>query len=137
MMKQLDLLNTQAEIGRWMRKNFGEVDSAVQLCVIQEELGELAHSFVKNKQQIRRYENHREKMKDAVADIVLALCGFCECEDISLNLEECIKKILPEVLARDWKKNTGCAACDRGNFQLGHADGCPEKVHNTTEEIAK
>jgi hypothetical protein len=23
----------------------------------------------------------------------------------------------------------GCAACDRGDFQLGHADGCPQSAH--------
>jgi NTP pyrophosphatase (non-canonical NTP hydrolase) len=70
---------------------------------IVEELGELAHSFLKDAQGIRQHENHEELMKDAVADIVIFLCDFCSAKEF--DLESLVLKTWDEVKQRDWKKD--------------------------------
>jgi NTP pyrophosphatase (non-canonical NTP hydrolase) len=67
---------------------------------VMEELGELCHSFLKQEQGIRLEEDHRDKMADAVADIVIFLADFCERE--GFLFQGLMETVLPKVLKRDW-----------------------------------
>jgi NTP pyrophosphatase (non-canonical NTP hydrolase) len=93
----------QEELKPWVKHNFGDRPSWQPLLGIQEEVGELSHAYLKRAQGIRVNENHTEAIKDAVADIIIYLCDFCNTENI--NLEEQIAKTWAEVSKRNWKAN--------------------------------
>lgn len=61
----------------WSKKNFGDQDPVNCLFGIAEELGELCHAHLKDKQGIRLNKNEVEfKRKDAIADTVIYLLDF-------------------------------------------------------------
>lgn len=92
----------QDEQREWVRHNFGGRPAWMPLLGLQEELGELAHHFLKREQGIRVSEDHNEGIRDSVADIVIFLLDFCSAEGICL--EEEVVTTWPKVQARDWKK---------------------------------
>ena len=92
----------QKEIKEWTNKNFPNTDASEQVIGMTEELGELAHHFLKWKQGIRNDENHREGIIDAVGDLMIYLMNFCSIADI--NLEHTIEKTWNKVEQRDWNK---------------------------------
>ena len=47
-------------------------------------------------------EDHDAKMRDAVADILIFLCGFCSTQGI--DLQEQVNETWEEVKKRDYKK---------------------------------
>ena len=94
--------DVQDEVGKWHKRNFPDATPTDPLVIIMEELGETCHAHMKLKEGIRVDENHSEKLKDGVADIFIALCGFCSLSHI--DLEDCVRQTLPEVMARDWVK---------------------------------
>jgi NTP pyrophosphatase (non-canonical NTP hydrolase) len=87
---------------KWVVHNFGNHPSWKPLLGMVEELGELAHAYLKRSEGIKLHENHDEKIKDAVADIVIFMADFCNLEGIPL--EETVQKIWDEVKQRDFKK---------------------------------
>lgn len=68
-----------------------------------EELGEIAHAYLKQAQGIRINENHTENLKDGAADLVIFLCDFASA--IGFDLETEIIKTWDKVKQRDWKAN--------------------------------
>jgi len=92
----------QNEIGSWISRNFPDATPQDGFMVLAEELGELSHSWIKRKQGIRMDEDHDEKVRDAVADIFISLCGFCSLEGLDLNAE--VISAWAEVRQRDWRK---------------------------------
>lgn len=94
------LSKLQSEHAVWQRRNFPNAERWECLVGLQEEIGELAHSFLKKHQGIRMEEDHDERMRDAIGDIVIYLIGFCTLNQI--NVDECIDMAWSEVKKRDW-----------------------------------
>jgi len=69
-----------------------------------EELGELAHSHLKEQQGIRTSEDHVAKAKDAIGDIVIFLADYCNARVFNLAL--IIKETWEQVRKRDWKRDS-------------------------------
>jgi NTP pyrophosphatase (non-canonical NTP hydrolase) len=96
------LKKVQVEHEAWQLHNFGFPSVVESLIGITEELGELSHAYLKNRQGIRLNENHEEKMKDAVGDLLIYLIAFCEAK--GFDLEDILQKTWDEVRQRDWIK---------------------------------
>jgi NTP pyrophosphatase (non-canonical NTP hydrolase) len=92
----------QFEQKLWVPHNFPGRPSWWPLLGSAEEIGELAHSFLKRAQGIRMSENHRAKMKDAVGDVVSFLVDFCEAEQFDFALA--VRDAWNHAKQRDWKK---------------------------------
>lgn len=93
----------QNEQAAWSRHNFGDRPSWQPLLGLQEEIGELAHHYLKREQGIRLEEDHDAEIKDAAADIVIYLLDFCNAEGIQLSKE--LDATWEQVKKRDWKAN--------------------------------
>lgn len=93
----------QSEIRKWTKHNFPNAQPWEPLLGLQEEVGELAHAYLKRHQGIRKNENHDLNIRDAVADIMVYLMNFCNHEGI--NLQEELFKTWKKVSQRDWQKN--------------------------------
>ena len=99
--EQGSLRRIQEEQREWVRHNFGDRPAWQPLLGIQEEVGELAHAFLKRSQGIRTGEDHDAAIHDAVADIVIFLLDFCSAEGI--DLESQLEQTWAAVRERDWK----------------------------------
>jgi NTP pyrophosphatase (non-canonical NTP hydrolase) len=97
------LRRLQAEQVPWVKHNFGDRPSWMPLLGAVEELGELAHAHLKQAQGIRVSENHDEKAKDAVADVVIYLADYCSAR--GFDLETLVMETWDKVKLRDWKKD--------------------------------
>lgn len=95
----LNLTELQHEVEEWHDKTFGDSPSWSYLLGLQEELGELSHSYLKRFQNIRVDEDHNLAIKDAIGDIVIFLLGFCNSE--GLFLEDELMTTWTKVRARD------------------------------------
>jgi len=94
------LSKLQKEHGVWQKKNFPNAEKWECLVGLQEEVGELAHAFLKKHQGIRGDENHDDNIRDAVGDIAIHLMGFCTLN--SIDIDECITGAWNIVKDRDW-----------------------------------
>jgi NTP pyrophosphatase (non-canonical NTP hydrolase) len=74
---------------------------------VQEEVGELAHAFLKAHQGIRTSEDHAAAERDAVADIVVYLADFCNAREI--DFQATLEETWAKVRQRDWKKDSATA----------------------------
>jgi len=102
--REEDVLRTvQREQRSWVAHNFGNRPSYYPLLGAVEELGELAHSHLKQEQGIRMLEGHEENAKDAVADIIVFLCDYASAR--GWDIAEILKKTWNEVKQRDWKSD--------------------------------
>jgi NTP pyrophosphatase (non-canonical NTP hydrolase) len=99
-MRQLDDIQVEQRI--WAEKNFGDVPSWQPLLGVVEELGELAHAYLKNTQKIRMEEDHKANMVDAIGDTVIFLLDFCNREKILLS--DALETTWSVVKKRDWDK---------------------------------
>lgn len=101
----------QQEISDWSYAQFGKpkgknraqhdlIDTNDPLLGMVEELGELTHAVLKQKQQIRTEENHEEKEKDAIGDLMIFLLDYCSRRGFSAS--EILKNTWEEVKRRDW-----------------------------------
>lgn len=98
------LTELQKEHAVWQKRNFPNAEKWETLVGIQEEIGELSHSFLKRHQGIRgSSDEHLMSIKDAVGDIIIFVMGFCTLNDI--NIDECIETAWNEVKERDWTIN--------------------------------
>lgn len=95
----------QERLHQWLDYNFPNATSNDQFIGIVEEVGELAHAELKTKQKIRGYteEKGMEEIKDAVGDIFIYLCNYCNKKDI--DIEECIDIAYDTIMKRDWQNN--------------------------------
>lgn len=102
----LNLRTMQAEHKAWALYNFGERSWQDPFMGMVEELGELAHAKLKQKQGIRgTYEEHESAAKDSVGDFMIYLSDFCNTQDPPWDLEEIIETTWNHVKQRDWKKD--------------------------------
>lgn len=97
------LSEIQEEQKPWVTHNFPNRHSWHPLLGLQEEVGELAHHYLKREQKIRLNEDHNAGIKDSVADIVIYLLDFCSAEGIDLEKE--LNETWERVRQRDWKEN--------------------------------
>ena len=95
-----DISAIQAETWQWASRNFPNAQPWEALVGLQEEVGELAHAFLKKHQGIRNTEDHDAAMRDAVADIFIWLCDFCNRNGINLGLE--VSNTWAQVQERHW-----------------------------------
>jgi NTP pyrophosphatase (non-canonical NTP hydrolase) len=99
-------LEFQDEVGAWARKNFDKSELGINaLLGVFEEVGELSHAHLKQIQGIRGTpEEHTEKAKDAVGDILVYLADYCS--QRGWNMSEIAQDTLKLVTKRDWKANS-------------------------------
>lgn len=96
---QLSLL--QAERNAWVDKNFPGDELINSILGAQEEMGELAHHYLKMKQGIRGdAETHRTEILDAVADCVIFLAGVATHLGVDYGL--LVQETWDRVKQRDW-----------------------------------
>jgi NTP pyrophosphatase (non-canonical NTP hydrolase) len=72
-------------VGEWTNRNFSYHDPAMGML---EEVGEMAHCFLKAGQRIRGFdkEDHfRKKFADALADIGIYCLNFCDIEGVVIQ----------------------------------------------------
>lgn len=96
----------QAVAVGYSKRNFGEHYGTGyrNLIGVMEELGELAHAHLKGEQGIRHTpEEIAEKKKDAVGDIVIFLCNYCDSQ--GMHMSDCVEHAWEQIKARDFKKN--------------------------------
>jgi NTP pyrophosphatase (non-canonical NTP hydrolase) len=100
----MNLSALQFNASEWSKRNFGpHYGSGYRnLLGITEEVGELCHAQLKGEQGIRHTpEEILELKKDAVGDILIFLCNYCDSQGI--DLDECASIAWDEIKNRDWK----------------------------------
>jgi NTP pyrophosphatase (non-canonical NTP hydrolase) len=100
--EKIDFENFISEQKKWQNHNFPNAISDDCFFGVVEEVGELSHALLKQRQKIRTGENHNEQIEDAVGDIVIYLTGFCNLHGI--DIVKCLSGAWSEVSARDWVK---------------------------------
>ena len=96
----MTLRDIQIQHLEWQRKNFGRLPPVDSILGVVEEVGELAHSYTKNKQGIRVDQDHIKKMRDAVGDITIFLISLCSAMD--WDYQNVVNETWKEVSSRDW-----------------------------------
>jgi NTP pyrophosphatase (non-canonical NTP hydrolase) len=101
-MSDLQLTVLQNERNVWVAANFpgDSVEDSIMGAV--EELGELAHHWLKMKQGIRgSEEEHIDGMLDSVADCVIFLAGVCS--HLGADYGVLVDDTWSKVMLRDWQ----------------------------------
>jgi len=99
--RQLSELQQERDV--WVAINFPGDDMPNSLLGAVEELGELAHSYLKASQGIRgERSKHEMAMGDAVADCVIYLAGVCSY--LGLDYGVLVQETWDMVKQRDWVK---------------------------------
>lgn len=115
---------TSEAIHEWARKKWGHSQSSYSAADVAamlnygelapkkyhgflgavEEMGELAHAYLKAEQGIRNQstEDWKEKAEDAVADCIIFLASFCNTH--GMNMQRAVETAWAEVEQRDWVK---------------------------------
>ena len=100
----LSLRRLQAEHAKWMRRNFGgHIEPWRTLLGLVEELGEIAHAFLKRRDGIRVSEDHLTKIRDGTGDLIIFLAGFAT--TMGFDLEDAVGETWDKVKRRDWRKH--------------------------------
>jgi hypothetical protein len=106
----------QEEIGHWSYMQFGKpkgkslaqhmlIDTNDPLMGVVEEIGELHHAVLKQKQEIRTSENYEEKEKDALGDLLICLLDYCHRRGFSAS----------EILKHTWEEKTNAGVTIAGS----------------------
>lgn len=96
---------------QWGHKTPREI--ALKLC---EEAGEVAGAAIKKDEGRAKLSD----MDDEVGDVLIVLSQYAA--QRGTTLDELRKRRFEFIQAR---ASLRCAACDRGDYSLGHADDCP------------
>ena len=68
-----------------------------------EELGELSHALLKQKQCIRGdFQEHEDNIKDSIGDLIIFCSDFCEARGFSF--QKIVEDTWNKVKIRDWRK---------------------------------
>jgi|ERR1035437_5371297 NTP pyrophosphatase (non-canonical NTP hydrolase) len=104
------LRKTQAEIGEWSNRNFGNVPNSQipyrisSFLGMVEEVGEIAHSLLKLTQGIRgSQEKHVADIEDGIADLLVFTLDFCSRNN--MDAESLLERVWAKVKLRDWTKD--------------------------------
>lgn len=101
----MNLSTLQQERNEWVEHNFPREndDTIDSILGAVEEVGELAHHYLKRKQNIRgEQDHHTAEMLDAVADCVIFLAGVCT--HLGVDYGELVQATWNTVKTRDWIK---------------------------------
>ena len=99
----MNLTDLQNERDVWIRHNFPRDELVDSILGAVEELGELSHAFLKEKQGIRGSNSELEtQMADAVADCVIYLAGVAS--HLGLDYGVLVQETWDMVKQRDWVK---------------------------------
>lgn len=97
----MSLKRIQAEQNDWSKRNFPNKKPHQPILGAAEEVGELAHAFLKMEQGIRgTKEEHSEKMRDAIGDCCIFMMDLCN--QMGWDFEEIIQQTWQHVQKRDW-----------------------------------
>lgn len=102
---------TQKALWEWQQKNFpGEAGRPEWLALgVVEEVGELAHALLKNRQKIREFANSQDEeefkalIADALGDVIVY--GLNLMSSLGIDFGQALAKTVSEVLARNWTEN--------------------------------
>lgn len=103
MSQSYTLEDLQGEVEKWSRYNFPGKKPYQPLLGVVEEVGELAHSHLKNEQGIRGNSvEHFNKSIDAVGDVIIYLADYCS--QMGIDMQTALDITWHEVKKRDWIK---------------------------------
>lgn len=98
------LTDLQRERDEWIERNFPNDRVEDSIFGAVEEIGELAHHFLKMRQGIRgTEEEHIEGMLDSVADCVIFLAGVCSW--LGADYGQLVNDTWARVRQRNWVDN--------------------------------
>ena len=98
----MNLAQIQKEQEEWAGRNFTNRKLHQPILGATEEVGELAHAYLKMEQGIRgTRQQHEVAMKDAIGDCVIFLMDLCN--QMGWNFEEIVETTWAHVKKRDWK----------------------------------
>ena len=101
----MNLSQVQKEQEAWAQKNFGNRKPYQPILGATEEIGELAHAYLKMEQGIRgTREQHEAAMKDAIGDCAVFLMDFCN--QMGWDYAQIIEETWNHVKKRDWKADS-------------------------------
>lgn len=96
------LARVQEQQRPWVAHNFGKRPPWIPILGVMEELGELAHSFIKREQGIKgTAEEHTADIRDALADIAIFLCDAASGQGV--DLDTAVSETWENVRKRDFK----------------------------------
>lgn len=98
--EDLSLAEIANEVARWQSYNFEQSGGNAAFKGIVEELGELAHANLKAEQNIRGDQSHRLDEIDAVGDLLIYLCDYCNQRNI--DIAAALSDTWSSVRERDW-----------------------------------
>lgn len=107
----------EAEILEFATAQWGEKTLAAIGLKVGEEAGEIAGALVK----IPEGRATDEDLDKEVGDLMIVLSQIAAKRGYTL---EAVRAMRFEQIKARAARRVQCAACDRGDFQLGHADGC-------------
>lgn len=100
-----NLAGIQHCVQSWAEYNFPNAKDEEPLVGIQEELGEVAHAWLKQRQNIRQDEflviGVDSALKDGIGDMLIYMAHFCALRGITL--QECFDVAWRQVRERDWQ----------------------------------
>lgn len=100
----LTLKQLQEEAETWRDHNFPDYTWEEQFMGVVEEVGELSHALIKQKQGIRgSFDKHEADAMDAVGDMLVFLSGLCSARGWSM--QDILEETWAQVKQRDWQKN--------------------------------
>ena len=101
----MDLSRIQKEQEEWSNRNFDNKKPYQPILGATEEVGELAHAYLKMEQGIRGTRaEHEAAMKDAIGDCAIFLMDLCN--QMGWSYEEIIETTWNHVKKRDWKADS-------------------------------
>lgn len=107
---------TETEILEFATAKWGEKSMERLLTKLAEETGEIAGAIIK----IPEGRATEQDLDDELGDALIVLSQFAARRGTTL---EALRARRFETI-KERAKLKGCAACDRGDFMLGHADTC-------------
>ncbi len=101
----MNLKEIQKEQHDWSSRNFDNKKPYQPILGVTEEVGELAHAYLKMEQGIRgTREEHEAAMKDAIGDCCIFLMDFCN--QMGWDFETIIRETWSHVKKRNWKEDS-------------------------------
>jgi NTP pyrophosphatase (non-canonical NTP hydrolase) len=93
----------QKEVSDWRAYNFPNSTPEEQYMGIVEELGELSHVMLKDRQGIRDIGDTEALAQDAIGDMAIFMINFCDMH--GWDFEKILATTWEQVAGRDWRKN--------------------------------
>lgn len=109
---------TEEKITGFAEQQWGVKTLTQVLMKLTEEVGEVAGAITKEAEGRANWDD----LDDEIGDCLIVLSQMAAKR--GRTLEDLRERRFEKIQARARPKVLSCAACDRGDFQIGHADGC-------------